>query len=234
MGLEGFSESMAANDGISSFESNDDLAKAYLDLKTQTGDFSSQLPEDLRESEHFKDIKDVGTLAKSFAELRGQTPVVPKSIDEYQVDLPQGVELSDEQTTAVSAFKQMCLDNKVSPEAFKAVMEFDIGRTADMMQKFEDAAKETLSKVQSETRLTEEQISERLTAAAKLLGWDKLIERIDLRGDESFVKGLLRLHSDVFTEDQLRQGVLAPGKSQVKRADDGTPVFTYKALKPKE
>ena len=77
MALEGLSDNLKGNEALTSFNSLDDLANAYISSR----DFKAGLPDDLKSEKSLEAIKDIPGLAKSYVEAQkmiGGSVRVPK------------------------------------------------------------------------------------------------------------------------------------------------------------
>ena len=115
--------------------------------------FVGTLSEELRGNEAFKGIESADQLGQSFvdlsskhSELLSSLPKVPESMEGYTFKFPEGTEVAEEN---VGAFKDLAFKHKLSPEAFEAIMQFDIDRQKQVLEDYNksvEADKEAVKK----------------------------------------------------------------------------------------
>lgn len=98
--------------------------------------FIETLPEDLRESEHLKEIKDSSELAKSYVDLKSNQVKPPESADGYSFQKPDGYDV-DEDT--LKAFKQTAFENGINQKQFEAIIQADASRWQKSLKAIEDS-----------------------------------------------------------------------------------------------
>lgn len=219
MAIEGLSEEMAGNEHLQGFETVDDLAGKFIELKT--ADVYAGLDEDVRTKIGDKTPAD---LAKEFVDISGKVPQVPESPDGYEFQFPEGVPVDGAET---KLFQQQAQKLGLSQEQYKGLIEYDISRIARALEAYEGKVEESMQALQAETKLSGDEIKAKVETAAKGLGMEDLVKRLDLMAEPAFLKHMLKL-SDMIGEDKLRlSGMAGPG---LKRDETGRPIMQYESM----
>lgn len=227
MTIEGLSPDIAESEHLSDFNSVDDLAKSFVELKANPPAAEFALPESVKDNELFKDVKGPEDLANLAVDLHGQVPQVPGSPDSYKFDdLPEDLPF-DEADHA--AFRKAAHDLGITQQQFEGLMKFDIGRMGAFAKQLEGKVAENMEALRKETGKTAEQIETEAKEVAKALGMEELAGRLDLKADPTFVKAMLKIRS-VISEDHLKMGVLSSQNQEYQKADDGMPVLSYPSM----
>lgn len=78
------------------------------------------LPDDLKTNEAFKDIKDVGELAKKYSEALSKVHEAPEKPEDYEFTVPEGHQVNQE---FVTAMKHIAHESGVSKTQMKSMAE---------------------------------------------------------------------------------------------------------------
>jgi len=217
---EAIPEDIRGSEHLTGIEDTGALASKFVERMSTPTDFASQLPEDLRENETFKDM-DVGKLATSYLDIQGKVPVLPGKPEEYNFDFPKDVPFNEADH---KLFKEFALESGLTQKQFEALNDFDIQRISRVMESYEAKREEAWKQIKQDTGLEESEIDKRMEAVSKALGWEKMMERMDLKADPDFVRGLLSI-KDKISEDVLKTGISIT-KSRPK-GPDGTPRLEF-------
>jgi hypothetical protein len=218
--IESLPEEIRGSEHLSDIEDATTLATKYVEKMSTPSDLASQLPEDLRKNETFKDM-DVGKLATSYLDIQGKVPKVPGSPDEYSFDFPEDAQIAEADH---KVFKETALQIGLTQDQFEKLVEFDISRIGRIMESFEAEKKETWKQIGQELDLSEDEIKTRVEDVGKALGWDKTIARMDLQSDPDFIKGLLTIKEKI-SEDVLKTST-STGQGRPK-GPDGRPRLEF-------
>lgn len=213
-------EDVRENEHLAGIEDTGTLASKYVEKMSVPTDFASQLPEDLRENDLFKDM-DVGELATSYIDIHGKVPVVPGKPDEYSFEFPDGVPVNE---ASNKLFKDFALKEGLTQKQFAALNEFDIERIGNVMESYEARRKETWKQIKQDTGFEETEIEEKIGEVSKALGLDDLTDRLDLRSDPDFVKAMLNIKEKI-SPDVLK--IAAPGGKTRPKGPDGMPRLEF-------
>ncbi len=220
---EAIPEDIRGSEHLTGIEDTGALASKFVERMSTPTDFASQLPEDLRENETFKDM-DVGKLATSYLDSQGKIPVIPEDANGYSFEFPENVPFNEADH---KLFKDFALESGLTQKQFEALNDFDVKRIGRIMESYEAKKEESWKQIRQDTGLEETEIDKRIEAVSKALGWEKMMERMDLKADPDFVKGLLSI-KDKISEDVLKTG-LPMGKTR-PRGPDGTPRLVFKDM----
>jgi len=221
--IEAIPEDIRDSEHLAGIEDTGTLAAKFVEKMSTPPDFTSLLPEDLRENEALKDM-DAGKLAASYLELQDKVPAVPDSPDKYNFDFPEDIPFDE---ASHKLFKEFAFNEGLTQQQFERLNEFDIKRIAGVMESFEAKRKESWEQIRQETGLEEAEIEKRIESVSEALGLGELAERLDLRADPDFVKAMLTI-KDKISEDVLKSGI--PGSKERPRGVDGQPVIVFKDM----
>lgn len=217
---EAIPEDIRGNEHLTGIEDTGALASKFVGKMSETTDLASQLPEDIRENEMFKDM-DVGKLATSYIDIQGKVPVIPGKPDEYSFDFPEDVPFNEADH---KLFKDFALKEGLTQKQFKALNEYDINRIGNVMESYEAKRQDVWKQIKQETGFEETEIEEKVGAVSKALGLGDLTDRLDLKSDPQFVKAMLTI-KDKISEDVLK--IAETGGKTRPRGPDGTPRLTF-------
>lgn len=220
---ESLPEDVRGSEHLTGIDDASSLATKYVERMSTPTDFASQLPEDLKDNETFKDM-DVGKLATSYLDIQGKVPVVPGKSDEYSFDFPEGVPFAEADH---KVFKDFALEIGLSQDQFSRLNGFDVNRIGRIMESHEATRQETWKQIRQDTGLEETEISKQVEDVSKALGLEKLSERLDLIADPEYVKALLHLKK-LISEDTLK--ISDPGGKERPRGPDGKPRLIFKDM----
>ena len=217
---EAIPEDIRGSEHLTGIEDTGALASKFVEKMSTPTDFASQLPEDLRGNETFKDM-DVGKLATSYLDIQGKVPVVPGKPDEYSFDFPDGVPFDE---VNHKFFKDFALEIGLTQGQFAKINDFDIKRIGGVMESYEAKRKESWEQIRQDTGLEEAEIDKRIEAVGKAVGMEKLMERLDLKADPDFVKAMLSIKEKI-SEDVLK--LADTGGKTRPRGPDGKPRLEF-------
>lgn len=197
-------------------------------------EFKSTLPEEIRESEHLKDVTDGVQLARYYVDMKANQSLPPESVDGYQFEKPEGFEL-DEST--FMDFKQIAFDNKLSPDQFSSIMKFEAQRNETIRTEIENSIKEH----QAETEKTlkaewGDKYDEKLDSARRFLNHEsiadddfkKFLEETRFGDNLNVIRYFAKL-ADLISED----GFIKPGtggKTGPMIGEDGRPMLSFPSM----
>ena len=98
--------------------------------------FHETLPEDLRESEHLKEVDNTETLARYYVDLKKDYLAPPETADGYEVQFPEGFSVDQD---ALSAFKKVAFENGMNQKQFTELANLEISRQQATFEKLKAA-----------------------------------------------------------------------------------------------
>ena len=98
--------------------------------------FHETLPEDLRESEHLKEVKGADELARYYVDLKSNYLKPPDTADGYEFEKPDGYELDDE---TFKTFKNIAFENGINQKQFESIMKLDVERNQKTLESINQA-----------------------------------------------------------------------------------------------
>lgn len=200
--------------------------------------FVETLPEDLRESEHLKDVKGADELARYYVDLKSNYLKPPDNPDGYEFAKPDGYEL-DEDT--FKEFKSQAFEAGLNQKQFDAVMKADVDRVtksfASMKQTIE------LHRTEAETALKTEwggNYEKNLEAAKSVLnhanlvddGFKKFLEDTRFGDNPEVIKYFYRLSSAI-SEDTFRKPGTGGQPSGPMKDESGRPMLSFPSMQGK-
>ena len=217
---EAIPEDIRGSEHLTGIEDTGVLASKFVERMSTPTDFASQLPEDLRDNETFKDM-DVGKLATSYIDIQGKVPVLPEDAKGYNFDFPEGVPFNEADH---KLFKDFALESGLTQKQFAGLNDFDVKRIGRIMESYEAKRKESWKQITQDTGLEETEIETRIETVSKALGLEDLTERLDLKADPGFVKAMLTI-KDKISEDVLK--IAASGGKSRPTGPDGKPRLEF-------
>lgn len=197
--------------------------------------FHDSLPEELKGNELLKDMDPVA-LAQGYVDLKTSSPTIPETPDGYEIpQIPEGLPVDE---TAMTGFKTLAHELKLTPEQVQKIVEFDFQRAQGYMdaekQSAEDAAKEIKkNREAADAALNKEwgsakgaklelvaKVKQKFIPHDTLKKWDDS----GLSDDPDLLKVLADI-GDAMDEDRL----ILPDqhRSGIPRSADGRPILRY-------
>lgn len=197
--------------------------------------FHESLPEGIRDHEALKD-KDPAVLAQEYVDLKTSLPQIPETPDAYELpEIPEGLPVDQE---AMTGFKTLAHELKLTPEQVQKIVEYDFQRAQRYVeadkQATEDAANEIRkSREAANAALNKEwgagkeakmelvaKVKQRFIPEDTLKEWDES----GLSDNPVFIKFLAEI-GDAMDEDRL---ILPNQRShEIPRTADGRPILRY-------
>jgi hypothetical protein len=200
--------------------------------------FNDTLPEDLRESDHLKDVTDSGQLARYYVDLKSTYLKPPDTVDGYEFEKPEGFNL-DEDT--YSKFKTIAFENGVNQKQFTELMNLEISRDKAAAEAHTKAVADY--QAETETALKTEwgdKYDQKLDAAKNFLKHDavadedfsKFLEDTKF-GDNPQVIRLFSRLSDLISEGVLIKPGSGDGETGPQIGEDGRPLLSFPSMEGK-
>lgn len=217
----------------------DDTTGEYVEYEPpESPAFHETLPEDIRESEHLKEVEDGVQLAKYYVDLKSNQVLPPESPDGYAFETPDGYDLD---TETFDAFKKVAHETGISQKQFDAMMKIEVDRFSKARQTMEDTINNNQAEAERELKSEwGEGYDQKLESAKQLLNHEKLVDDgfkqflEDTRfGDNPQVIRFFAKLADAISEDSFRQ----PGKGDLpsgpKIGEDGRPMLKFPSMEGK-
>ncbi len=216
-------------------------------VNTGDGDTGSTftLPESLHKAEFFDGVKDVDDLANKAFELAGQVwdsaankPVVPETVDGYEVTVPEGMAASEE---LVKAFKAAALKSGMTQAQVSRAADVYNSHISGQTKKAVEAMKAAHEKEESDSvnglkDVWKEKYEPNMEAVMQVLhkfGTPEFKEELvkDGRGNSvEFTKLLLAIHGAMSEATWVEGDPAAPNKMRVTKG--GKPLFDLSKSMP--
>jgi len=158
--------------------------------------------EDLRGNEHLQDFDSPDSLAEKYVELRNSQPVIPETADGYEMEIPEGIKLDEED---FGNFKQTAHDLKLSNEQWEAVVMFDHNRMAKWVEQQEANVKEAQAELTKEWGGKFDENISKANEVLKKTGFEDLGQTVELASNAQFAKFLFHIGNTI-SEDKLTLG----------------------------
>ena len=200
--------------------------------------FHETLPEDLRESDHLKDVEDGGQLARYYVDLKSTYLKPPDTAEGYEFEKPEGFDLDE---TTFAQFKNIAFENGVNQKQFAELMNLEVSRASAAIEARKKAV--TDYRAQSEAELKTEwgdKYEQKLDAARNFLkndavadeAFSKFIEDTGF-GDHPQVIRLFSKLSDLISEGVLIKPGSGDGAGGPKVGEDGRPMLSFPSMEGK-
>jgi len=191
------------------------------------GEFLSTIQnEELRANESLKDFKDVDSLAKAYLETKSAIPAVPEKTDGYQIDIPEGVEVNKEQS---DMFKTLALENKLTNEQYKAILEFDFARQNNFHKQLLKIRDDAVAEMKKEFGDMYNQNLALAQKTLKMFGAEDLARRADLGNDPDLFRFLTKVGGAI-SEDRINAGGSEGEGDTRPKTEDGRPMLKFKSM----
>lgn len=214
----------------------DDTGDGYKEYTPpEPPSFHETLPEDLRDSEHLKEVEGADKLARYYVDLKSNYLKPPDTADGYEFEKPEGFDLD---TEMFSKFKEVALESGINQKQFSEIMDMEVARHTQS----QEAMKENIETAQAEAEKalkTEwgDQYEKKLESAKGFLrnehvaseSFNKFLE--DTRfGDNPEVIRMFAKLADLISEDAF----IKPGKGDSpqgpRRDEAGRPMLSFPSM----
>ena len=197
--------------------------------------FHDTLPEDLRESEHLKDVENPENLARYYVDLKKDYLAPPETAEGYEFKKPEDFKADDAE---MAKLKSVAFENGLNQKQFEKLMEFNVNSQRDA---FETLKKTVEAKRQEgETALRTEwgaDYEKNLEAAKSVLNHEKVADADfkqfleDTRlGDNPQVIKFFAKMSSLISEDTFNKPGTGDEAPSRPRTDDGRPMLTFPSM----
>jgi hypothetical protein len=197
--------------------------------------FQDTLPEDLRGSEHLKDVEDNAQLARYYVDLKSNYLKPPDNPDGYEFDMPDGFELDGE---TFGGFKKVAFEHGLNQKQFAEIMNFEVNRHNSAMESIKRDIE--ARRTEAETALkTEwgESYEQKLDAAKRVLnheslsdpGFKEFLEETRFGDNPQVVKFFARL-SDLISEDAFIKTGTGDGEGGPRKDEAGRPMLRFPTM----
>jgi|GEM_PF-4503398 len=95
--------------------------------------WTETLNDDLKGNEALKEIKDINSLAGNYIKLQEGKPVVPESIEGYELDVPEGIKTNDEE---IKAFKEKALELGLTADQLKGLADINFQNVLNQTENY--------------------------------------------------------------------------------------------------
>ena len=204
-------------------------------------DFMGSLPEDLQTNESLYGFEDLGGLAKSFvetkgqlseqekmiAELQGKVPRIPANASEYQLQLPEGMQAEE-----FSDFLQFAHEAGMSQEQVNKSLEFSMKQQQAAQQRTMEAEANAIGSLKSEWGDSFEANAKMAASAVTRFGGDELKAFLDssrLGNNPQLVKMFHKI-SVAISEDSLLTGNTNQSHKERNLGIDGKPMLSFPSM----
>ena len=199
--------------------------------------FHDTLPEDLRESEHLKDVKDPENLARYYVDLKKDYLAPPETADGYEFEKPEGFMASDEE---LAQLKSVAFENGINQKQFAKIMEFNVTSQKQAFEKLNQtiAAKQQEGEKALKTEWGTE-YEKKLESAKSVLNHEKVadpefkkfLEDTRLGDNPQVIKFFAKM-SELISEDAFNKPGTGDGAESDNRhrTDDGRPMLTFPSM----
>ena len=197
--------------------------------------FHETLPEDLRESDHLKEVESGDQLARYYVDLKSNYLKPPDTADGYEFDMPEGFNVDE---NAYSEFKTMAFENDMNQKQFSAFMNLEAGRHKSALETIQTNIE--THKAESEKALKTEygdKYEVKLEAAKKVLNHEsfadgefkKFLEDTRFGDNPQVIKFFSKL-SGLISEDTFQKPGTGDGHGGAQLGEDGRPMLKFPSM----
>ncbi len=197
--------------------------------------FHETLPEDLRESDHLKDVKDGDQLARYYVDMKSNLKVPPSSADGYEFQKPDGFNVDE---NAFKEFKTMAFENDITQAQFGELMKLEVSRHTKALEavKQNQESYQQTAEVELKTEWGDNYEKNRESAKNLLnhevvsdAGFKKFLE--DTRfGDNPQVIRFFSKLAGLISEDAFKKPGTGDGGNESERTEDGRPMLKFHSM----
>ena len=197
--------------------------------------FHDTLPEDLRENEHLKDVKDPENLARYYVDLKKDYLAPPETADGYEFKKPEGFMASDEELTQL---KSVAFENGINQKQFAKLMEFNVNSQKQAFEKLNQtvAAKQQEGEKALKTEWGAE-YDKKLESAKSVLNHEKVadpefkkfLEDTRLGDNPQVIKFFAKM-SELISEDAFNKPGTGDEAPTTPRTEDGRPMLRFPSM----
>jgi hypothetical protein len=193
------------------------------------------LPEDVRESDHLKDVEDGGQLARYYVDLKSNYLKPPDTADGYEFEMPEGFKVDAD---AYSEFKTMALENDINQKQFSALMGLEAARHKSTTELINTNIENHRAESEKELRAEYgDRYDQKLESARKVLNHESFSDGAfktfleDTKfGDNPHVIRFFAKLSDLISEDAFVKPGTGEGIKGVDKGEDGRPMLSFPSM----
>ena len=202
--------------------------------------FHDSLPEDIRESEHLKEVENNESLARYYVDLKKDYLAPPETAEGYEFEKPEGFMASDAELANI---KQVAFDNGINQKQFANMMKFNADSQKAGLKKWNDTI--ATKRAEGETALKTEwgdNYEKKLEAAKSVLNHEKVadadfkqfLEDSRLGDNPQVIKFFAKL-SDLIGEDAFNKPGTGDDSAPARPlTDDGRPMLKFPSMEDKD
>jgi hypothetical protein len=139
------------DEGAPTLYTTDDTGNYVEYTPPEPPQFHETLPEEIRDNEHLKEVKDGAELARYYVDLKSNYLAPPDNPDGYEFEPPDGFEIDNE---IFGKFKSIAFENGVNQKQFSELMNLEVQRNeaakAEIQKRIETAQKEAETALKTE------------------------------------------------------------------------------------
>jgi hypothetical protein len=223
---------------------NGDGAPVLFTQDTDTGEyteytppsFHETLPEDVRDSEHIKDVSDHAQLAKNYVDLITNQPVLPPDASGYSFEFPEDFQLDEE---VFETFKGKAFEMGLTQKTFSDVLSFEVEREATARQSMEASVLKTREETES-TLKTEwgDNYDKNVESAKKVLSavgddtFMQFLEDSKLGDNPHIIRAFAALGEKMSEGSFIKPGHRSE-PNEKERGEGGTPMLSFPSMEGK-
>lgn len=201
--------------------------------------FQEALPEDLRENEHLKEVKDGAELARYYVDLKKDYLRAPETAEGYEFEIPGDFEVDPD---SYSKFRTVAFENGVNQQQFEGIMkmyvETETAKSAQLQKALDDEIAATQAKAESSLKAEwGDKYEQNLKSAQDILNRPELIDESfkefleETRfGDNPAVVKMFAKIAGLISEDSF----IKPGKGNKSdgplRDESGRPMLSFPSM----
>ena len=197
--------------------------------------FHDTLPEDIRESEHLKEVDNNESLARYYVDLKKDYLAPPEAADGYEFEKPDGFQASDEE---LSKFKEIAFNAQLNQKQFGQLMEFNATSQKQAFEKLNQTIE--AKRTEGETALKTEwgaDYEKKLESAKSVLNHEKVadpefkkfLEDTRLGDNPQVIKFFAKM-SELISEDAFNKPGTGDEAPALPRTEDGRPMLSFPSM----
>jgi len=197
--------------------------------------FRDTLPEDLRDSEHLKEVDGADKLARYYVDLKSNYLKPPDTADGYEFEKPENFELDD---STYGEFRKIAFDNGVNQKQFTELMSLEVNRQNKALEKVNKDIEIARNTAEAELKTDwGDKYEQKIEAAKGVLNHESIADDKfkqfleDTRfGDNPQVIRLFAKLADLISEDTFRKPGTGDEGNKSPIGEDGRPMLRFPSM----
>jgi len=224
-----------AEEGAQTLYTTDDTGNYVEYTPPEPPAFQDTLPEDLKGSDHLKEVESGDQLARYYVDLKSNELRPPDTADGYEFDIPDGFNVDE---TAYGEFKSLAFEQGINQKQFSALMTMETQRDASAKEQIKNNIENYNAEAQKALKAEwGDGYQAKLDSANRILSHEKFADGEfkqflkDTRfGDNPQVIKFFSKLSDLISEDVFTKPGTGDGQKGRPTGEDGRPILDFPSM----